>query len=267
MTMFRLLNYSGATPREISEVVNNLMNGKSNNTGTITLNTGNATTTTLYDERISVDTKIVLIPFSDAAEADSAPYGAFQDSTDQTATSLGDANIMSYNTTDLSNGVYLTDSTKINVRNPGTYAVQYSVEFKNTTNDSQHVDIWFRKNANNLAGTNSRFGLPARKSSGDPSHLVAASIFFIELAANDYIQIAWRPSDLGVSLEHYAAITAVPGTTPAIPATPSIIVTVQYIAPMAYSNIYVSNQQQSQATITHYANSTADKTYAYILVG
>ncbi len=33
MTMFRVLNYSGATPREISEVVNNLMNGKSNNTG------------------------------------------------------------------------------------------------------------------------------------------------------------------------------------------------------------------------------------------
>ncbi len=52
--MFRVLPYAGATPREISEVVNNLMNGKSNNTGTITLNTGNATTTTLVDERISV---------------------------------------------------------------------------------------------------------------------------------------------------------------------------------------------------------------------
>ncbi len=84
--MFRVLPYQGGNPREISEVVNNLMNGKSNNTGTITLATGNATTTTLVDERISVYTKIVLIPFSDAAEADSAPYGAFQDTTDQTAT-------------------------------------------------------------------------------------------------------------------------------------------------------------------------------------
>ncbi len=84
--MFRVLPYQGGNPRQISEVVNNLMNGKSNNTGTITLATGNATTTTLYDERISVDTKIVLIPFSSAAEADSAPYGAFQDTTDQNAT-------------------------------------------------------------------------------------------------------------------------------------------------------------------------------------
>jgi len=41
----------------------------------------------------------------------------------------------------------------------------------------------------------------------------------------------------------------------------------EYIAPAAYSNIYVSAQQQGQATISHYANSTADKTYAYILVG
>jgi hypothetical protein len=265
--MFRVLSYAGATPREISEVVNNLMNGKSNNTGTITLNTGNATTTSLVDERISVDTKIVLIPFSDAAEVDSAPYGAFQDSTDQAATTLSDAYIMSFDTTDLSNGVYLSNSNRINVRNTGTYAVQYSVQAKNTTNDTQNLNIWLRKNGTDITGSNSRFGMPPRKSSGDPSHVIAVTTFFLDLAANDYVQVAWHPSDLGVSLEHYAAVSAVAGTTPAIPATPSVIVTVQYIAPMAYSNIYVSSQQAGQATITHFANSTASKTYAYILVG
>lgn len=265
--MFRVLNYSGATPREISEVVNNLMNGKSNNTGTITLNTGNATTTTLIDERISVDTKIVLIPFSDAAEADAAPYGAFQDNTDQTATTLSDAYIMSYDTEDLSNGVYLSNTNRINVRNDGVYAIQYSVQFKNTTNDVQDVDIWFRKNGNDIAGSNSRFGLTPRKSSGASSHIIATSTFFLDLNAGDYIQIAWHPTDLGVNIEHFAAVTAVAGTTPAIPETPSIIVTVAYVAPYAYSNVYVSAQQAGQATITHFANSTADKTYAYILVG
>jgi hypothetical protein len=265
--MFRVLPYQGGDPRQISEVVNNLMNGKSNNTGTITLATGNATTTTLIDERISVYTKIVLIPFSDAAEADSAPYGAFQDTTDQSATTLSDANIMSCDTTDLSNGVYLSNSNRFNVRNAGVYAIQFSVQVKNTTNDSQNIDIWFRKNGSDIAGSNSRFGMPPRKSSGDPSHLIAVTTFFLDLAANDYIQLAWHPSDLGVSLEHYVAVTAVAGTTPAIPATPSVIITVQYIAPIAYSNVYVSAQQQGQATISHYANSTADKTYAYILVG
>ena len=47
--MYRKLNPAGSTPREISEVVNNLVEGKSNNTGTITLTTGWATTTTIYD--------------------------------------------------------------------------------------------------------------------------------------------------------------------------------------------------------------------------
>ena len=265
--MFRVLPYQGGDPRQISEVVNNLMNGKSNNTGTITLATGNATSTTLYDERISVDTKIILIPFSDAAEADSAPYGAFQDDTDQGATTLGDANIMSCNTTDLSNGVYLSNSNRFNVRNAGVYCITYSVQVKNTTNDSQNIDIWLRKNGSNLVGTNSRFGMPPRKSSGDPSHLIAVTPFFMEFAANEYLQLAWHPSDLGVSLEHYAAVSASAGVTPAIPATPSVIIVIQYIAPQAYSNIYVSAQQQGQATISHYANSTANKTYAYILVG
>lgn len=265
--MFRVLPYQGGNPRQISEVVNNLMNGKSNNTGTITLDTGNATSTTLYDERISIDTKIILIPFSDAAEADSAPYGSFSDTTDQTATTISAANIMSCNTTELSNNIYVDSSNKFYVRNTGIYAVQYSVQIKNTTNDSQNVDIWFRKNNNDIALTDSRFGISARKSSGDPSHLIAASTFMIDLTAGDYIQVVWRPSDTGVSIEHYAAVTEVAGTTPAIPASPSVIVTMQYVAPMAYSNIYVSAQQQGQATISHYANSTADKTYAYILIG
>jgi len=47
--MYRKLNPSGSEPREISEVVNNLLDGKSNNTGEVTLNTSWATTTTIND--------------------------------------------------------------------------------------------------------------------------------------------------------------------------------------------------------------------------
>ena len=264
---FRVLPYQGGTPREISEVVNNLMNGKSNNTGTITLATGNATSTTLYDERISPDTKIILIPFSDAAEADSAPYGAFQDNTDQSATTTAAAYVTAFGTTDYSNGVYISNTSRINVRNYGVYAIQYSIQWKNTTNDAQDIDIWIRKNGNNVAATDSRFGIPARKSTGNPSHLIAVSTFFLELNAGDYVEIAWRVSDIGVVMEAYPETAASAGVTPAIPASPSVILTVNYVAPLAYSNIYVSSQTFGSAVISHYANSTADKTYAYVLVG
>lgn len=60
--MYRKLNPAGALPREISEVVNNLVEGKSNNTGTITLAVASATTTTLNDERIGYDSVIVFMP-------------------------------------------------------------------------------------------------------------------------------------------------------------------------------------------------------------
>ena len=265
--MFRRLPPIGGDPRNVAEIVNNIIDGKTNNTGTITLATGNATSTTLYDARISPDTKIVLIPFSDAAEQDSAPYGQFLDFSNQSATSLGTAQVMSYSTEDLNNGVYLSNSTRINFRNAGVYAVQYSIQFKNTTNSTQSVSIWYRRNGSDYSGSNSVFGMPPRKSSGDPSQLIAVTTLFFDLSAGDYLELAWHPSDLGVTLEHFAAVTASPGVTPAIPETPSVFVTVQYIAPMAYSNVYVSAQQNGQATISHYANSTANKTYAYILIG
>jgi hypothetical protein len=66
-SQYRKLNPAGSKPREISEVVNNLVDGKSNNTGEVTLATGNATTTTIYDERIGYNSIILLTPISTAA--------------------------------------------------------------------------------------------------------------------------------------------------------------------------------------------------------
>lgn len=259
---FRTLPVFGADQRSVAEVVNGAMNGKTNNTGLVTLATGNATTTTIYDSRIGNESLIFFVPVTDAAEADSAPYGAFQDSTDQTAANTTTAYAVTLNTTDYSNGVYLSNSSRMNVRNYGVYNIQFSIQFKNTTNDTQDADVWFRKNGTDVSASNSRFSLPARKSSGDPSHLIAALNFFLELQASDYVEIMWRVSDVGVSIEHYGT-----STSPTRPSVPSVIATMQYIAPSATSNVYVSSQTQGSATLTHWSNSTADKTYGYIVVG
>lgn len=259
---FQTLPVFGSDPRQVAEVVRGAMNGKTNNTGEITLATGNATSTTLYDDRIGFDSLIFFVPLSAAAEADSAPYGAFQDSTAQTAANTTTAYAITLNTTDYSNGVYLSNSSRLNVRNYGVYNIQFSIQFKNTTNDAQDVDIWFRKNGTNIDGSNSRFSLPARKSTGDPSHLIAAMNFFMEMNAGDYAEIMWRVTDVGVSIEQYPT-----STSPTRPSVPSAIVTLNYVAPSATTNLYVSTQQQGEATITHWANATADKTYGYIVVG
>lgn len=153
------------------------------------------------------------------------PYGAFQDGTDQTAANTTTAYAVTFDTTDFSNGVTLSDSSKLNVAQSGIYNLQFSIQFKNTTNDAQDVDVWFRKNGTDIDKSNSKFGLSARKSSGDPSHIIAAMNFFASLAASDYLQIMWRPSDVGVSIEHYAA-----GTSPTRPAIPSVIATLSFVS-------------------------------------
>lgn len=118
---------------------------------------------------------------------------------------------------------------KIQVSQEGLYNVQFSAQFVNTTNDTQTASVWFRKNGTDVAGSNTQFGVKPRKSTGDPSQFVAALNYFIELSENDFVEVMWRVTDSGVSLEHFDAITA-SGTTPAIPATPSIILTVTFVS-------------------------------------
>ena len=55
------------------EVVNGMMTGKHNATGTITL-TANQATTTITDPRIGVDTKIILHPTTANAKAEGTPW-------------------------------------------------------------------------------------------------------------------------------------------------------------------------------------------------
>jgi hypothetical protein len=80
--------------------------------------------------------------------------------------------------------------------------------------------------------------------------------------ANDYIQIMWATTSTLVVIEHLAA-----QTTPTRPATPSVIVTANKVDESSTSDVYASSVGYGQATISHFANSTADKTYRYVVLG
>ena len=153
------------------------------------------------------------------------PYGAFQDGTDQVAANTTTAYAITFDTTDYSNGVTLSNSSRLNVSQAGIYNLQFSIQFTKTTNASQDVDVWFRKNGTNIDKSNSRFGFAPRKGVGDPYHTIAALNFFVNLAANDYVEIMWRPTDVDVRIEHYAA-----SSTPTRPAVPSVIATMSFMS-------------------------------------
>ena len=153
------------------------------------------------------------------------PHGAFQDSTDQTAANTTTAYAVTFNTTDFSNGVTIASNSRITVADSGIWNLQFSIQLKNTTNDGQDVDIWFRKNGTNIDNSNSRFHLVARKGSGDPSHIIAALNFFVSMNSNDYIEIMWRTENTGVSIEHFGT-----SASPTRPAVPSAIATMSFVS-------------------------------------
>jgi hypothetical protein len=153
------------------------------------------------------------------------PHGAFQDSTDQTAANTTTAYAVTFNTTDFSNGVTMASGSRITVADAGIWNLQFSIQFTNTTNASQDVDVWFRVNGTNSANSNSRFGFAPRKGASDPYHIIASMNYFLSLNATDYVEIMWRPTDVGVTIEQYAV-----GTSPTRPAVPSAIVTMTFVS-------------------------------------
>ena len=259
--MFRTLPPFGGDQRQTAEIVRGIMDGKTNNTGTLTLATGGATTTTLNDLRIGGDSVILFAPSSAAAFADTAPYGAFQSVVDQTLAAANTAYAMTLDTTDVSNGVTLSNSSRINVKNAGVYNFQWSGQFQNTDTQEHDTSVWLRKNGTNIVGSTGLIGVPSSHGGLD-GHTVVGWNYFLDLAANDYIELYWSSPSTQVSLQFYAA-----GTSPTRPTTASLIATMNLVSTNSLANIYASSQGQGTATITHFANSTSDKKYKYVVIG
>jgi hypothetical protein len=257
--MFRSLPAFGGDQRAVAEVVRGIMDGKTNNTGTLTLATGGALTTTLTDRRIGPDSVIIFVPASAAANADYMPYGAFQSLVDQTIATANTAYAMTLNTTDYSNGITLSNSSRMNVKNTGVYNFQWSGQFENTDSQDHDVRVWIKINGTNLTGSTGFFAIPSKHGSVD-GHGLTGWNYFLSLNANDYVELWWEADSTLVSLQAYAAGTNYPSTA-------SLITTMNYISPSALTNIYASSQGQGTATITHFANSTANKTYRYAIIG
>lgn len=263
---FRVLPYQGGSPREISEVVNNIMNGKTNNTGSVTLATGGATTTTITDARIGYDSVVILVPTAQIAASQEFPYGSFQSTVDQTISSTTTAYAMTFNTTDFSDGVSLESSSHLVAGFSGIYNLQFSTQFSNSDTQIQDVSVWFRKNGTNIANSNSEFSVP-NSHGGSDGRLIAALNIYVDLQKDQYVEIMWSATNTAVKMDYLAT-----QTNPTRPATPSVIATMQYVSTNGYtSNIYfdpfVSATSNGSATISHAPNTMANKTFDYIIVG
>ena len=156
------------------------------------------------------------------------PYGAFSSDQDQTTTA-NTATLMTLNTTDFSNNVSISSS-KITVQNAGIYNLQFSVQLESNDTASQDVFIWLRQgndggSSADITGSTGVVGMPPRKSAGDPFHAIYGWNYYLNMAANDYVQIYWSTTSANVSIKYYPA-----SGTPTKPSTQSVVATLSFVS-------------------------------------
>jgi len=160
-------------------------------------------------------------------------YGSFFDTGSVLAASATAIYSMSLSTTDISNGVFISssngDNTKIKFTNAGVYNVQFSAQFSNANSSQAHdVVVWIRKNdigsVNDIPDSSGICTVAAKKG-GVNGQNIASWNYYINISANDFIQLCWHTDTANnITLETIAA-----GTNPTHPRTPSLILTAQRV--------------------------------------
>jgi len=142
-------------------------------------------------------------------------YGQFYDTTTQSISSANTAQAVTFNTSNISNGVYIGSPTsRIIVDTEGLYNFQASMQFDCTGGSNREVWVWLRLNGTDIA--DSAFYLNIQNAN---SEVLQAFNLFVDMKANDYVEVMWEVGNTAARLSTFAA-------TGVHPAVPSIILTV-----------------------------------------
>ena len=165
--------------------------------------------------QLATDVQALALGPADTPQLPRLRYGSFYDTTDQTAAVINTAYAMTFNSTDITNGVTIgTPTSRVYVDTHNVYNIQFSAQFVNTAGGTHNVWVWLRKNGTDVANSATTLRLQ-----GNNAEEVAAWNFLLEMNAGDYFELMWEVSDLAVSL------LADPASA-VHPAIPSVILTV-----------------------------------------
>jgi hypothetical protein len=145
--------------------------------------------------------------------------GSWYSTSTQTITS-GSSKAVTVNTTDLSQGIKVVDTSKFTVDYDAVYNFQFSLQLirQSGGGNGNTAQIWLAKNGVSVPNSNTRIDVTT-----NAPQQVAAWNFFIKLKKNDYVQLMWSANTSSME------ILANPAVSPA-PAIPSAIVTMNQIA-------------------------------------
>ena len=160
-----------------------------------------------------------------------SPHIAASDSTDQYADGDDTPTLVVWDMVESRAGFTLNLDGSATIPVSGRYKIDYSLQFVNTDNVAHDVYVWLQVNGGPLTNSTSRFTIPARKSAGIYSFLVAYSSVLFNGVGGDTVKLWWATEKAynpvgpieGVYMEHIAAQT-VPYERPAAPSAIGSIV-------------------------------------------
>lgn len=142
-------------------------------------------------------------------------YGSFYDTTSQVATVINTATAITFNSTDLSRGVYLgTPTSRVYVDTPGIYNFDTSFQLDKTAGGVGLFYLWFRLNGVDVPNSASQIRIQ-----GNNAEIFASLNYFFDLNAGDYVELIFAVDDVTVQILAETATAPHPGV-------PSIILTV-----------------------------------------
>jgi len=148
-------------------------------------------------------------------------YGAFHDTTNQTA-AANTPTAITINSTDYSNNVSIgAPTSRVVMSTAGLYNIQFSIQFTNSSASIDDAALWLRVNGTNVANTTSWVAMPTKHGATN-GQLIMALNYFYQFAANDYFELIWMTVGGTTSIETIAGS----GGVPSYPAAPGVILTV-----------------------------------------
>ena len=259
--MYRVLPYQGGDPRAVAEVLNNAMNGKTNNTGTITLADGGATSTTLSDERIGYDSVILLEPITNNAAHSGIAYAQFTNNANQTATAATRTEVIWANAPQ-NQGFELVGgapATQIKFLNTGVYQISFVLHFASDNANVENVTTWLNRNGTDGPTSSVTQTIAAKHGSIKGSSVVSRTLIS-SFNANDVIKLYW----VNESVAYLSAEAA--SVSPVYPSGASSTLAIHQVD-NGFNNVFVSSTGKGEATLTHPINNLSDMNYRYIIVG
>ena len=229
-----LSNRINAIPKIDTLIINNKLNQKLNTIDTIKLSNRinlklNMSDTVSLSNRINNKINIGSLSSNDIMSGlGYAPvknnFGIFYDSSKQ-ITNIATATAIKFNFQQAGSKINTAlntsgNPTRIMVVEAGTYQLNYVLQYIKPDAGTDEVSIWLRKNSSAYPNTHTSYLIQG----GNFKNIFAGN-YFIELGANDYIELFYSIKNSNTTLYGTTPIT----TTPSRPATPSAYLSIHSV--------------------------------------